>query len=275
MKMGNRLKKLIFIATTLYLILVMAAFLSQEKLIFHPEKLPKNFRFDLAKGGEELFLTTEDQEKINALFFPGNKSEVILYFHGNAGSLAGWQQVADDFTSLGYSILIIDYRGYGKSSGKITEKGLYLDAFAAFHFLTDKKDFSPDEIIIYGRSIGSGIATDLASKRLTKGLVLESPFSNLKKLATQKMPFLFPSLFLQFHFDNIGKLDSVNCPILLIHGGNDALIPVSHAQNLHKAYSGKKKLVIIPQGTHNDLSLFDKYHETLILSHEFFSPQNK
>ncbi|UII33120.1 alpha/beta hydrolase [Fulvivirga ulvae] len=249
----------------------MAAFLSQEKLIFHPEKLPEDFRFDLREGAEEIFLNTSDNEKVNALFFPGSKNEVVLYFHGNAGSLAGWQQVSDDFTDKGYGLLIIDYRGYGKSSGEITEKGLYLDAEAAYQFLTETKKFSPHNIVIYGRSIGSGIATELASRHQTKGLVLESPFSSLKKLANQKMPFLFPSLFLQFHFDNINKLDSISCPILLIHGDDDTLIPVSHARNLYQAYSGKKKLVIIPQGTHNDLSLFDQYHETLNFTHEFFS----
>lgn len=268
--MGKRLKKLIFIALFLYLFLIMAAFLSQEKLIFHPEQLSKDFRFDLSEGAEEAFLNTVDGEKINALFFPGSKNEVILYFHGNAGSLAGWQQVSDDFTDKGYSLLIIDYRGYGKSSGEITEKGLYLDAEAAYQFLTETKEFLPDDIIIYGRSIGSGIATELARRYQTKGLVLESPFSSLKKLANQKMPFLFPSLFLQFHFDNINKLDSISCPVLLIHGEQDTLIPVSHARNLYQAYSGKKKLVIIPQGTHNDLSLFEQYHETLNSSREFF-----
>ena len=275
MKVSKRLKKLIFIACSLYSFLIMAAFLSQEKLIFHPEKLSKDFRFNLKEHEKEIFLATEDDEQINALFFPGNRDEVILYFHGNAGSLAGWQQVADDFTAYGYSVLIIDYRGYGKSSGEITENGLYLDAEAAFRFLTETENFLPDNIIIYGRSIGSGIATELASRYETRGLVLESPFSSLKKLANQKMPFLFPSLFLQFHFDNINKLNSINCPILLIHGSNDSLIPVSHAQNLHQAYSGKKKLVIIPQGTHNDLSSFETYHETLKFAREFFSIQPK
>lgn len=263
-------KKLFFILLPAYLLLIMAAFLSQEKLIFHPEELPENFQFDLKEGEEELFITTADGEKINALFYPGKKDEVILYFHGNAGSLAGWQQIAEDFTSHGYNFLIIDYRGYGKSTGEITEKGLYLDAQAAYQFLINEKKFSPDEIIIYGRSIGSGIATELASQHRTKGLVLESAFTSLKKLANQKMPFLMPSLFLQFHFNNIKKLDDVECPILFISGGKDTLIPPLHTQKLFEVYSGKKKLLSIPQASHNDLNSFEEYHKGLAKSLQDF-----
>lgn len=246
-----------------YLFIVMAAFLAQEKLIFHPQQLPQDYQFDLGKGDEEIFLTTPDGEKINALFYHGKSNNVILYFHGNAGSLAGWQQIADDFTTLGYNFFILDYRGYGKSSGEITEQGLYLDAEAAFQYLIKEKDFSPDQIIIYGRSIGSGIATELARRYTAKGLILESPFTSLKELANQKMPFLFPSLFLQFHFENIKKLSEINCPMVFIHGDRDGLIPPSHSKKLHEARSGKKKLIIIAQGSHNDLNLYEEYHKEL------------
>ncbi|ELR70271.1 hypothetical protein C900_03956 [Fulvivirga imtechensis AK7] len=263
--------KIVIFIVVIYLLLIMAAFLAQEKLIFHPQRLSQAFQFNLRQGDEEVFLTTSDGKKINALFYPGQADEVILYFHGNAGSLAGWQQIADDFTGLGYNFLIIDYRGYGKSSGEITEQGLYLDGDAAFRFLVEEKGFQPEQVIIYGRSIGSGIATELAKRRDTKGLVLESPFSSLKTLANQKMPFLFPSLFLQFHFDNIGKLTDIDCPILFIHGGRDGLIPASHSKNLHEAYSGEKKLIVIPHGSHNDLNLYEEYHEALAWAFsEFF-----
>src|SRR5688500_11766163 len=100
--------------------------LFQSKLIFFPGKLAADYRF-AAPTAEEIFISTIDGETINALFFPRNNAAVILYLHGNAGDLSSWQYVADDFTSHGYSFLIIDYRGYGKSTGKITEKGLYND----------------------------------------------------------------------------------------------------------------------------------------------------
>lgn len=243
----------------------------QTNLIFYPGKLPKDYRFDLRDNSEELFLNATDGEEINALFYPGSKKEVILYFHGNAGDLSNWQYISEDFTNLGYNFLIIDYRGYGKSSGIITEKGLYADAEAAYQFLVHEKGFHPDEVIIYGRSIGTGVAVELASRHIVKGLILEAPYTSLKKLANEKMPFLLPSLFLRFHFDNIGKINSVKSPVLFIHGAKDTLIPPSHTDKLHEHFGGKKKKVIIQNGSHNDLNDFTEYHEVLIkLAPELF-----
>ncbi|WP_155212492.1 alpha/beta fold hydrolase [Fulvivirga aurantia] len=243
----------------------------QTNLIFYPEKISDDYAYDLRLNGEEHFIKTQDGETINALYFEGDKSETILYFHGNAGSLKDWQYISQDFTSLGYNFLIIDYRGYGKSTGSISEKGLYEDAEATLKFLQDNKSINKEQVIIYGRSIGSGVATELASKHKTKGLILESPFSSLKKLANQKMPIFLPSLILKYHFDNLSKINKVSGPILIVHGSKDSLIPVSHAQTLHKHYTGKQKLLIIPGADHNDLNAFPEYHRALAetLTHFF------
>lgn len=245
-------------------VILVSGFMFQTKLIFYPGQLPREFQFKLGKETEEIFLKTSDGEEINALFYSGSKKEVILYFHGNAGDLSNWQYIAEDFTRLGYNFFIIDYRGYGKSSGTITERGLYADAEAAYQFLMDEKRFRPDDLIIYGRSIGTGVAVELASRHAVKGLILEAPYTSLKKLANEKMPFLLPSLFLRFHFDNIGKINSVKSPVLFIHGANDTLIPPSHTNKLFDHFSGKKKKVIIPEGSHNDLNEFAEYHEGLM-----------
>jgi fermentation-respiration switch protein FrsA (DUF1100 family) len=159
--------------------------------------------------------------------------------------------------------LIIDYRGYGKSSGKITEKGLYNDAEAAYRFLRNEKKFSGQQIIVYGRSIGSGIAVDLASRVDLQGLVLEAAYSSLIKLAQEKAPFLIPSWWLKFRFNNLVKIDSVKCPVLFIHGSNDSLIPPSHSQALFNRFMGKKEIAIIEGGSHNDLDSFDEFHRAL------------
>lgn len=235
----------------------------QTSMIFYPGKLGKDFRFDLGKAGEEIFFKTTDDENINALFFPGIKKEVILYFHGNAGDLSGWQHIAKDFTRLGYNFFILDYRGYGKSSGTITEKGLYADGEAAYQFLVNEKGYAPEDILIYGRSIGTGIAVELAARHETKGIILESPFTSLKKLAGQKVPFLLPGLLLKYHFDNLGKINSVKSPVLFIHGAKDSLIPVSHTDQLFEKFSGRKKKIIIQGGDHNDLNSFSSYHQAL------------
>jgi uncharacterized protein len=238
----------------------------QTSMIFFPGKLRADFRFDLSQGGEEIFLRTTDEESINALYFPRTRKEVILYFHGNAGDLSGWQYIAQDFTSLDYSFLIIDYRGYGKSTGVITEKGLYEDGEAAYQFLVNQKGYAPHEIIIYGRSIGTGVAVETAARHKPKGVILESPFTSLKKLARQKVPFLLPGLLLKYHFDNLGKINSIKSPILFIHGSDDSLIPASHTDQLFEKFSGRKKKIIIEGADHNDLNSFSTYHQAISTS---------
>jgi hypothetical protein len=179
--------------------------------------------------------------------------------------------VASDFTSLGYSFLLIDYRGYGKSSGTITEKGLYADAETAYQFLVSKKNFAPGQIMVYGRSVGTGIAVDLASRHELKGLILEAPFISMKKLGNEKMPFLLPSLTLRFHFDNPSKINNVQCPVLFIHGDLDTLIPPTHSEVLFEKFTGIKKRVVIKNGGHNDLNRFEEYHEVLeVVMPDFF-----
>ena len=245
-----------------YLTIVMIGGSFQKNLIFFPGKLSKDFKYELTERDEEIFLKTDDGEEINALFYRGGKAEIVLYFHGNAGDLSNWQFIAEDFVSIGYNFLIIDYREYGKSSGEITEAGLYEDAEAAYRWIISK-GFLQQDIIIYGRSIGTGVAADLASKHAIKGLILESPYMSLKKLANQKAPYLLPSLFLQFHFNNIDKINSVKSPILFFHGAKDSLIPVSHTNELYEKFEGKKSRVIIQEGTHNDLNSFSEYHDAL------------
>jgi len=259
----NLLKILACIIVILYFLVVVLLYIFQTRLIFYPGKLSKDFKFKLGDNDREVFLETSDHEAIHALFFGGARAEVILYFHGNAGDLGGWQFVAEDFTAHGYNVLIIDYRGYGKSAGTISENGFYRDAEAAYTFLVQEKGFSPQDIIIYGRSIGTGVAVDLASKHKTRGLILESPYSSLKKLANEKLPLLFPSLYLRFHFNNIQKIKKVECPVILIHGGKDTLIPAAHSERLFKKITGEKKMILIPEGSHNDLNSFQEYDEFL------------
>jgi fermentation-respiration switch protein FrsA (DUF1100 family) len=245
-----------------YGLILIVLYALQSRLIFYPGILPPDFKFRLVPGAEETMLKTSDGERISALFFRSRNADVVLYFHGNAGDLSGWQFVAADFTSLGYNFMIIDYRGYGKSSGKLSEEGLYLDAQAAYDYLIDK-GFAPENILIYGRSIGSGIAVDLASSQPCKGLILESPFSSLARLANEKFPLFFPSLYLRYHFDNLGKINDVRCPVIFLHGSDDTLIPASHSTRLFQRFTGKKELVIVDKGSHNDLHAFKQYEHFL------------
>lgn len=255
-----------------YVIAIVVLFLLQKRLIFYPGRLSPDYKFSTANGAEELLLTTEDGERISGLFFPNVGENVILYFHGNAGDLSGWQFVSEDFTSLGFNFMIIDYRGYGKSAGSISEQGLYKDADAAFNYLLEK-GFRPGNIIIYGRSIGSGVAVDLASRKKAKGLILESPFSSFATLANEKFPFLFPSLYLRYRFDNLLKIDQVTSPVMFLHGTDDTLIPSSHSQVLFDRFKGTKKMILVDKGAHNDLHAFDQYKDFLRVGLvDFFKP---
>jgi fermentation-respiration switch protein FrsA (DUF1100 family) len=245
-----------------YALVIVLLYVLQTKLIFYPGKLGADHKFKLSHGAEEVMLKTADGESINGIFYKNKAREVILYFHGNAGDLSGWQYVAEDFTSHGYNFLIIDYRGYGKSSGEISEAGFYNDAAAAYDFLINK-GFEPEQILVYGRSIGSGVAVDLAANRKCKGLVLESPFSSLSKLANEKLPFLFPSVFLRYRFDNVKKMNSVTCPVVFLHGSDDTLIPPAHSNRLYEAFAGKKSMIIVDRGAHNDLHAFRRYEDFL------------
>lgn len=254
----NTLRIIAWTFVVIYCMIIVLFYTLQTKLIFYPGILSPDYRFKTGATGEEISLRTSDGESISALFFRGPDPAVILYFHGNAGDLSGWQFVAEDFTALGFNFMIIDYRGYGKSTGRISEQGLYLDATAAYAFLLEK-GFKPDRIIVYGRSIGSGVAVDLASKNPCRGLVLESPFSSLGKLANEKLPLFFPSLYIKYKFDNLGKINQVKCPVVFLHGSGDILIPPSHSQKLFDAFQGKRRMILVEGGAHNDLHAFKQY----------------
>lgn len=254
------LKAIAWFIIIAYAVVIVVLYTLQRRLIFHPGSLTPDYRFKTEAGGEEITLTTADGERINGLFFENDHPDIILYFHGNAGDLSGWQYVSSDFTSLGFNFMIIDYRGYGKSSGRITEKGLYLDGEAAFDFLRTK-GFQPENIIVYGRSIGSGIAVHVAANRNCKGLILESPFSSLSTLANEKLPLFFPSIYTRFRFDNLAKIRNVGCPLIILHGTHDELIPDSHSRKLFSRFTGKKKMILVDRGSHNDLHTFDQYKD--------------
>jgi len=256
------LKTIALIFVIGYAIAVIVLYSLQKKLIFYPGKLAPDYKFSMTEESEEVTVTTDDGERINGLFFPRASHEVILYFHGNAGDLSQWQFVSEDFTALGFNFFIIDYRGYGKSTGDISEKGFYEDAQAAYNYLLGK-GFRPEHIIIYGRSIGSGVAVELASKKKSKGLVLESPFSSFARLANEKFPFFFPSLYLRFRFDNLGKINDVRCPVIFLHGSDDTLIPPTHSRLLFDRFKGTKKMILVDKGAHNDLHAFQQYKDFL------------
>jgi len=253
--------RLILVFGAVYLAICLIYYFVQELLIFFPEKLPQNYKFEY--DAEEV--TIENGEaKINGLFFsPEDSSKgVIIYFHGNAGSLKGWGYWGARFKKLGFSTLIIDYRGYGKSTGRLSEKNLYDDALKVFQYA--KQRFPDEKIIIMGRSIGTGIAVDLAQKVDFNKLILESPFHNLPGMISMHFKYLPHSYIIKYKFASENKISSIEEPILIMHGTKDDIVPIKSGEILSEA-ARKENLtfVKIEGGGHNNLSEFPEYETTL------------
>jgi len=232
-----------------------------DQFIFFPESLNKDFKYNLGDHDQEVFYKTVDGETINGILFRANEDEsnpVFLYFHGNAGSLSSWQYIWDDLRDLGYDLFIIDYRSYGKSSGAISEEGIYNDARGAYSHLISL-GYESSHIILFGRSLGSAPAIQLATEKNVKAVVLESPFENLLKLAQAIFPIQIESIPLDYSFDNIGKLDQIKVPIHVMHGDADEIVPYEQGLNIFKAISSIKTMITIKGGGHNNLSAFPDY----------------
>ncbi|RVU48472.1 alpha/beta hydrolase [Lujinxingia sediminis] len=235
----------------------------QSRLIFYPERLAADVDFELPRSAEEVQITTSDKEVLSAVLHRAQSSQgVILYFHGNAGSLRTWKDVSSDFVPLGYDTLVLDYRGYGKSTGRITEAGLYEDGRAAYRWLI-QQGYHPDDVVIYGRSIGSGVASKVVSEVEARALILESPFSSLVTLGRELMPWALPGLTLRFRFPNEIHLAQTSLPVLLVHGRADELIGAHHSERLAEVLGERAELHLIEGGAHNDLAAFAPYHRAI------------
>lgn len=237
----------------------------QEFLIFYPEHLPSEYRYSFPGHFEELMWDV-DGVKINALHFKVDRPKgVILYFHGNAGSLRTWGDVAVDFTSRGYDVVIPDYRGYGKSTGKIRcEDMLHNDAAVAYRYL--EEHYVENEVVLYGRSLGSGLAVHLAKSSKPRLLILESPFFNFRDVAQFHYPFLPHSFFkriLKYQIRSDVWIPDVKCPVYLIHGTKDGVVPYESSIKLLKLIKTNGQLITIEGGSHNDLSEFRVYQDQL------------
>lgn len=218
-------------------------------------------------GGEHVtdaWFTTDDGKRLHGRFFDHpQRRAVILYCHGNAGSVETWSMAAQELQQQHQcAVFVFDYRGYGKSEGTPSEEGLYQDARAARRWLAQKAGVSEKDIIVLGRSLGGGVAVDLASKDGARGLILQSTFSSLPDVAAYHVPWLLPQLNMTQRFDSVAKIKNYTGPVLQCHGDADRLIPISQAQTLYAAAPGQKRFITIPGGGHND-PLSAAFHEAL------------
>jgi fermentation-respiration switch protein FrsA (DUF1100 family) len=225
-----------------YLALNVLAFLYAERLIFLPR--PPSYQ----DSSEILKITTQSGEKISALYLPNPIAHyTVLYSHGNAEDLGRIRQRLEHLKNLGVSVFAYDYRGYGTSQGKPSEQNAYEDIEAAYRYLIDLLGISPNQIILYGRSLGSGTSVEIASREPIAGLILESPFTSTFRVITRIAIAPFD------RFDNLRKIAEVRCPVLFLHGTQDGLIPFRHSETLMRQVRSPKQLVAIVGADHNDL----------------------
>lgn len=246
--------------------------LFESKLIYFPSRdgpwdWPR--RSDLPVRLTDCFFTTEDGVELHGWYArphgpadtdQGQVSDarrpVVLFFHGNAGNLTDRVDLLVELCEMGAEVLAVDYRGYGRSAGRPSEEGLYRDAAAAWGFLTQTRDVEPSRIVVWGKSLGGAVAIELAAKlagaQRPAGLIVQSSFTSVPAMAAEHYPFL-PRFLLRHRMDSLSRIGRVGCPLLVIHGEADEIVPINHGRALFDAAVQPKRFVPVPGVGHNDL----------------------
>jgi len=227
-------------------------YLQQPRMLFYPyadlEVTPASWNL----AYEDVDITTTDKLKLHGWFLPVKGAKhVVLFFHGNAGNISHRGESLEIFNRLGLNVLIVDYRGYGKSEGSASEQGFYRDAKAAWEYLIEKKGFQANDIIVFGRSLGGAVATQLASQVQPRGLIIESTFSSVKDMARIMMPLISRLVYLRYEFDTETLISKVKVPLLLMHSPDDDVIPYSLGVKIFEAANSPKYSYEL-SGSHNN-----------------------
>ena len=259
--MPEYLKIVLKILAFALVILQIGAYLFQEKLIFFPEKLDASFPFKFEHPFEEIFLKNGDAVLSLLRFRVAHPKGIIVYFHGNAGSLRDWGWTADSLVHFGYDVLIFDYRGFGKSTSRLqNETDLLGDSRAVLEVA--RKEFPDEKIVLFGRSLGTGIATCLAAEFHPRQLVLESPYLSLASRARAMFPVVLPFI-LKYPLRSDLYAKKVSSPVLILHGTDDEVVPFSSGEMLSRVFTSPMTFVRISGGMHNGLEQFSEYQAAL------------
>jgi uncharacterized protein len=239
-----------------YTILVALVFVMQSRLIYFPDTTIAIPPQAYGLRYEDVRIRTEDGETLGAWWIQAPSARgTVLLFHGNAGNISHRIDYAKMFQSLGYSILLVDYRGYGTSTGSPSENGMYRDAAASWHWLTETRGIKPTDIVIFGESLGGGIATWLAVHEKPGALVLASTFTSVPDLAAQLYPFLPVRLISRYRYRSLERVSQLSLPIFIAHSPQDEIIPYSHGRRLFEA-AREPKTFLEMQGGHNEGFVF-------------------
>jgi alpha-beta hydrolase superfamily lysophospholipase len=237
----------------LYFSICILLYLFQEKLIFFPEKLPKDFKFQFSGQFEEVSIKTGDNILLHAILFKADRPKgVIFYLHGNAGSVNSWGEVAGIYTALDYDVFMLDYRGYGKSDGHINnEQQLYQDVQQAYDQL--KTVYAESNILVLGYSIGTGPAAKVASANRPKLLILQAPYYSLTDLMKHLYPII-PTFILKYKLETNKFISNCTMPIVLFHGDRDEIIYYGSSLKLKELMKNTDTLITLAGQGHNGMS---------------------
>ncbi len=219
--------------------------------IYFPETAVESSPADIGLAFDEIFFKSSGGAKLQAWFVKASSSApVVIFCHGNAGNISHRLAKIKLLNSIGLSVFIFDYRGYGRSSGKPSEKGMYFDAEAAYDWLVSK-NIPREKIIFYGESIGSAVAVELALRRGPAALILESPFLSIREMAKKVLPGVPDILLCAWKYDNLAKLPKISSPILVLHSRHDEMVPFGMGVKLFEAANVPKEFVEL-DGGHNE-----------------------
>lgn len=250
--------QILLVISGLYILLCLLAYVFQENLLFFPDKLDADYKFEFSGDFSEVSIPVDVGVNLHGLHFKSvNSKGLIFYLHGNAGSLENWGRVGETYDEFGYDTFILDYRGYGESDGRITsEDQLFSDVQITYDYF--KKLYNEQDIIILGYSVGTGPASQLASNNNPKLLILQAPFYSLVDMMKNMFP-IFPEFLLNYRFKNNKYIPDCTMPIVIFHGTNDNVIPYEQSLKLKQLLKPSDKLITLEGEGHNGMTDSEAY----------------
>lgn len=245
--------KTVFISLmTAYVIILLLVRLFEPYLVFAPANRVLMTPDDVGLKYEEVCFEASDGIQLAAWYMPSERMRgVVLFCHGNAGNISHRLESLSIFHKLQLDTFIFDYRGYGKSNGKPSERGTYRDAEAAWDYLVRQRDIPPNRIVLFGRSLGGAVAAHLAMRRVPAAVVIESAFTSIRDIGSELYPFLPIRMLSTIRYDTLSYIRSVSSPVLVIHSKDDEMIRVHHGKRLFESASDPKRLLMLA-GSHNE-----------------------
>lgn len=246
------MSSVLFILLGTWLGLSLLLYVFQDRFVYYPFKSLAATPDRMGLDYEEVYLETQDGARLHAWFIPAENAETtLLFFHGNAGNLSHRLDSIRIFHEMGLNVFIIDYRGYGESSGRPSEEGTYRDARAAWDYLTGNRAIPPHRIVLFGRSLGASVAAWLARQTAPAALILESAFTSVQAMGKKLYPYLPVNLLTRIRYPTLDYVRDTQLPLLVIHSREDEIIPFEFGRQLHAAAAGPRELLPI-EGGHND-----------------------